>query len=381
MEMILQEILSNNDRIENHKAKRVLIIYHEELFFLGDTCIKFNELKVFRFLYTNAEIEINFAVDRYVGKYKAILQNNPYIDQVSNLPINEIDYINYDIVICIDYRENLILEAIKNKYFSQHTPANFKTAIYSLTNKCLRPNAESIVIFPENTSLYDTAKVVTENKPRELHISNEEREWAEKWLRNNGLQNDESLFIILDSASAREKMLNIKIYFDLLRYLLNKGKSQILIFDEKGMGKDLFYKEWLGEDYCKKIIFSKNLGLREDLCLLASPQTRLILGPCTGLMHCASGIYNYFVSQGMPGESVPAIITYTGEYPTPEKNARYWWSNSPLVNCVILKQYGNNREVLLLNDIGTDVNITDNLVPCNKYELSDLTALLRKSGI
>lgn len=379
MEMILQKILSNNNNIENDKVRRVLIIYHEELFFIGDTCIKFNELKVFRFLYKNAGIDINFTVDRYVSKYKALLKNNPYIDNISNLPINEIDFVNYDIVVCIDYREDLILEAIKTRY--SNNPENFNTAIYSLTNKCLRQNAESIIIFPENTSLYDTAKHVTENKPRELYISNEEREWAGTWLRNNGLQNDESLFIILDSASSREKMLNIQIYFNLLVYLLNKSRSRILIFDEKGIGKDLFYKEWLGEDHYKKIIFSKNLDLRQDLCLLASPQTKLILGPCTGLMHCSSGIYNYFVSQEMPEESVPVIITYTGKYPTSEKSARYWWNNSPLVNCMILSQQENKRSVLLLNDIDANENIAGDLMPCSQYELSDFTTLLRKHGI
>jgi hypothetical protein len=70
------------------------------------------------------------------------------------------------------------------------------------------------------------------------------------------------------------------------------------------------------------------------------------------MMHCASGIYNHFVSQGMPAGSVPLMITYTGEYTNNPAGAYHWWGSSPLVKCLIIRMSGGGGvETVVLNDL------------------------------
>jgi hypothetical protein len=72
-------------------------------------------------------------------------------------------------------------------------------------------------------------------------------------------------------------------------------KVKILIFDEKNAGKEALRRNGLNDDALEDFVFVTGQSLRQAICLLSTDCIRLIFGPCTGLLHCASGIYNFFV--------------------------------------------------------------------------------------
>ncbi|HEX8529308.1 MAG TPA: hypothetical protein VF646_04775, partial [Cytophagales bacterium] len=179
-------------------------------------------------------------------------------------------------------------------------------------------------------------------------------------------------------ASSRDKVLGITVYFEFLKSILQDGNAKVLIFDENTIGKEEFYRQWLGDETADRIIFSKGLSLRDNLCLIGSRHTRLVVGPCTGLMHCASSIYNNYVSNGMDPRDVPLIVVYTGQYSKANKSAHYWWEGAPLVNCLLLKAKNNRKEVVLLSSLPDAERELNDTLPCRDYTAGLLTEFIHR---
>jgi hypothetical protein len=138
------------------------------------------------------------------------------------------------------------------------------------------------------------------------------------------------------------------------------------------MGKELFYREWLGEKYMSRFIFSRGLTLREDLCLISSGYTKLVFGPCTGLLHCASGIYNNFRRHGLREAALPALIVYTGPW-----DAQFWWGKSPLVDCLLLPRMAADKQLAVLNDLDeNEQRLFNNRLDCSEYTALMLTGYI-----
>lgn len=377
LEALLNRIVLNTRNILYENAKRVLVLYEENILFVGDCCIRFDKLKYFKLFLSNATIDINFSIRDNCKFSNAFLKNNPYIDNIFTLRWENIDFESYDIVFCIKYDEGALLEFLYTKYYHLVIENRFTLAVFSMSQLLLRPQEDTNRVFPINEKLLEYLRGARQDsRPGELYINDDEQAWANRWLESRGLQANEDLFIICDSASSREKLLSVVVYFDLLKFLLRRDNSKVLIFDEKGSGKEEFYRECLGKTITKKMIFSQRLTLREDLCILASKYTKLIFGPCTGLMHCASSIYNNYVNRGMKVARVPLMITYTGQYTGENQNANFWWGSSPLISCLLLKNKGNKKQIVLLNELNEEEkNATDSL-PCSEYTAEMLIDLI-----
>ena len=163
-------------------------------------------------------------------------------------------------------------------------------------------------------------------------------------------------------------MIRLDAYFDILTHLLCESGIRVLIFDERGVGKEAFYREWLGESEIEKMLFFTPSSLRESLCVLSSSQVRLIFGPCTGILHCASGIYNIFVAKGYPVNRLPLMITYTGKYEKEGHTAEAWWGTSPLIHCLVLRRRNSISDMVLLKDMKEDEKADAGvLLPCDQY--------------
>jgi hypothetical protein len=269
-----------------------------------------------------------------------------------------------------------LLEILAEKY-GQAADGNWRTAMYSLSEKVLFHPSETLhIVFPEYEELarFGSGYAYQPN----LYITPEEKKWGDSWLEEHGIKENEQLFVVLDSSSSRGKLLNIGIYFELLSYFLDIPGVRVLIFDEKGIGKNAFYREWLDEEKVSRIIFSERLKLRQDLCLIGSGYTRLVFGPCTGLLHCASAIYNNFVRNGMPVSQVPVMITYTGKYERPGNNAQMWWGSSPFVHCLVLRQTMRGKQAILLSSMGEhEKTDTIRVLPCKEYTFSMIVGFLK----
>lgn len=350
---MLQTIMEFNKTTDSRNARNVLILYDEEKAFIGDSYIMINKLSSCKSYFTLSTIDINSRNKKHATVYGALLKNNPYIRKFSNLPWEDLDFTGYDMILCINRDEEQLLQLLKKRFDSQASPKIWTTAVYSMSAQMLNNLLGPVnTVFPSLTEIIDHAMKYAIRQPSQLYISKEEKEDGNRWLKDNGLKEHEHLYIILDSTSSKGKLLSMDVYYEILQYLLNKEGIKILIFDEQNIGKENFYREWLGVEKTARMIFAKKLGLRYDLCILSSDYTKLVLGPCTGMMHCASGMYNHFVSNGTPAASVPHLITYTGEYTNDPAGAYRWWGNSPLVKCLIIRRAaGDAIETVVLNDL------------------------------
>ncbi|GAA3913486.1 hypothetical protein GO495_24490 [Chitinophaga oryziterrae] len=365
-QIILNKIIQNNRKINKEEVKRILIIYDEGNFYIGDTCIMFDKFKVCKLFFGESTVvDVCCMNRRFAGFYKSFSINSPYVDNVFSVPYDEIELDDYDVLLCIAYDETPLIDAIYEIYPEQDLLQHLNLCVFSFSEILLYERGSFTICFPVYQELLSVARQFR-LASHELFISEDERDWADRWLEEKGMRKNERLFILLDSSSAKHKIVRTDVYFDLLIFLLNKENARILIFDEKNTGKEEFYREWLGEQYIGRFIFSKQLGFREDLRLISSRYTKLMWGPCTGLLHCASGIYNNYVRKGMPAGDVPLLITYTGRW-----DAYGWWGNAPLVNCLLMKKEGNKKELALLSQLSKDEQKRfEDRLGCNEYSSS-----------
>lgn len=82
---ILDRLLYNNSRINKDKVQRVLMIYDEGKFFIGDTCIMFDRFGLCKKFFGAASIEINCLNHHLIGFYRSFAANNPNFDNVLGL--------------------------------------------------------------------------------------------------------------------------------------------------------------------------------------------------------------------------------------------------------------------------------------------------------
>ncbi|MCW3465094.1 hypothetical protein [Chitinophaga nivalis] len=359
----LDRILENNQHIKKEQVKKVLIWYEEIDFFIGDTCLMFDKFRICKLFFgEDVVIDVNAVNKKYKDLYQVFFQHNPNVSNMFHAELDEVAFEEYDIMICVTYDEDILLRTMANRCGNLVESGAFNLAVFSFTRNMLIDRKAFHIIFPVYQEIYDFGQLLLE-RPPEFYITAEEKEWANNWLREQQLTAEEQLFVILDSSSSREKLLRIDVYFDVLKKLLRKDNVKVLIFDEKKVGKEHFYREWLSERQMKKIIFSRGQSLREGICLLGSDYVKLIMGPCTGLVHCASGIYNNRVRNGMPREQAPVLITYTGPW-----DAQLWWGNAPLVNCLLMKDTGAVKELTLLSQLSdTEKKDIQSRPPCTEY--------------
>lgn len=373
-QLVLERILHYNSVFIRDEVKQVLVIFEEEKkFFLGDCCVRFDRLRYLRSFFVNASIDINFLHRHNIELYNALLKNNPNIDHIHFLDWDDIDFESYDTIICVSYDEERFIDFLRERYGELIINGQFKLAVFSMSKLFLDPEQKGVYIFPVNTDIIEFARIP---QPLELYISKEERTFGNKWLESHGVVDGESLFILLDSTSSNLKLLNIWVYFELLTALLERENVKVINFDENNIGKEEFYREWLGSDHSEKMIFSKNLTLREVFCIISSKYTKLVFGPCTGIMHCASSIYNHSTSNGMRPDDIPLIITYTGKDYLKNQNANAWWGNSPLVNCLLLKERNGIKEIVLLTDLTNEEKNSQSEIPCSEYSSDMLISFI-----
>lgn len=370
------KILENNAVLDPLTVRKVLILHEEELTNIGDWCIRFDKLKYLKSFLANADITINFTAAGTNKLSDALLKNNPHLHAITAMTWDNIPFEEYDFIISISYNEPAILAYLHEKYGRLIQSNEFRLCVYTMSHVMLKPQANATPVFPVSQDLLAHSEKV--KSPCELFISDEEQSRANEWLAEKGMKEHEQLFIILDSTTRRDKLISMPVYFEFLTTLLERENIKVLIFDENNMGKQEFYREFLGDDVMGKLIFSNGLSLRQDICLLSSGYTKLVFGPCTGLMHCASSIYNNYVSNGLNRKDVPVIITYTGKYQPDEKHVYLWWANTPLVNVLVLRNRDNRKKMLLMDDLTHEQKLTNDGLHCSEYTAEMLIEFLNR---
>lgn len=375
-QIVTEEKFHHEDYASAYTAKRILILFDAKITFLGNFCQRIDKLRYIKSYFEGASIHINFSALTERKFYESLLLNNPYIDQFTSLPWEDIDFLQYDTVFVASYEEEVIRSWLLNRYGALPGNVLLQIHLFSVSSMFLPDNKDARYVLPVYRSFMNYLEHIAAS-PGELYISREERQWANSWLEGKGFKKHEKLAILLDTTSRRHKLLDMRVYFEFLSWLLDRENMKVLVFDEKNMGKEAFYKEWLSPAHFNKMIFAKGNGLREDLRLLASEYTKLVFGPCTGLIHCTSSIYNHFVEEGMNAADVPLIITYTGCY-LDGKNAWDWWGAAPLVSCLLLREKNNRKKMVLLNDLSPEEKRIKNDIHCSEYTTDMLIDFVRE---
>lgn len=369
----LDIVYRNNLMLDPTAVKRVLVIYDDDSFFLGDNCIILYKLGLCRhFFGANAVMDVNFVASAYLEKYRDLCRHNPNFDQLVCLPADQVDYDRYDIIVCICLDEMPLLKGLERKYRDMSPP---RFAVFSFSQIVfMRKENVQLPVFPFYEALFDYTAAIND-KPCELYVSAAERQWGNRWLEDRGIKTGEELYIIVDNASDKDKLISLDTYYHFLLHVLNRPHTKILIFDERNLGKETFYRAWLGEEKADRFIFSNGLSLREDLCIIAADYTTLVFGPCTGLLHCASGICNNAIRNGVSPLNLPAIIVYTGNW-----DADFWWGKSPLVECLLLRKADGQKQLAVLNELAAAerVFVKGERLDCREYTADMLNEYLDK---
>lgn len=354
--------------------KRILVFYDAKIYYIGDFCLRVGRVRYVKNFFKNTSLQLNFTEKASRKIYESLLDNNPYIDGISRLSPDEIDFEKYDLVLVVMYDENVFWKYLKDRYGPGLEEGRLGVRFFSLSWLFL-PEKDTVSYAIPGYGEFNDYMGDRRGKTTELYISPEEKQWANSWLEARGVVPGDRLLIILDATSDRRKMLNVHVHFEVLMYLLDKPDVKILIYDENKLGKEAFYREWLGEERMQKLIFASSNQLREDLCLIGSDYTRMMMGPCTGLMHCAVSIFNNYISKGLSPEKVPAIITYTGDYT--KKNANTWWGGVPLIDCLLLEKKNGETRLITLNELSDEQRIFNKGIPCTGYTAEMLINFLK----
>jgi hypothetical protein len=367
-----QQILSNNLAISKSKVKRLLILYDEGKFFIGDSCITLSRLAISRlFFEEDTIIDLNCCNKEARELYTGLIKNNPAFTNVTWFHYDEIDYDHYDLIICMTIKEDYLLEVLHRKGMLTGLE-QLNLAVFSFSHMLVIPRQDSALIFPVYEELLEFYGGYID-KPNEIFIDEPEKAWANEWLEEKGVGPEDRLLIFIDSSSSTIKNVSWDVYFNILKFCLKEANHKILIFDEKGADKAAFYNQWLSDTEMQQVIFSVKMKLREDISLLGADCVKMVFGPCTGLMHCASSVYNQFLNQGMPIEKVPLLVTYTGKW-----DAMEWWSNAPLMNCLVIRSVNEEKQMFRLRDLNEEhkYNFSDRL-HSNEYTADMLIDFLR----
>jgi hypothetical protein len=363
----VSRILHNCRNLSPESVKNILIVYDERAGYLGDFCTRFDKVRYVKQFFTNASLRLNYAFAKDGNFIHSLFCHDPYLDSITHSLWDEIDFNAYEVVLLASHHQLKMLAYLQARYRDLITSGQFRTAVYSISEVVLTHLPAQDFKFPICERLQDFIWRIP-NKTGEICVTEDEQEWAGRWLEAQGLQPHERLVIFLDSTTHEEKLVDTRVYFDILGNVLARKDVKVLVFDELGIGKEQFYREKLGAKKMKRMIFSSGQTLRQDLSIIASRYTRVIFGPCTGLLHCASGIYNYYVNNGIRSRfEVPSLIVYTGQYPGSKATANTWWRMSPLVDTLLLKEIKKKKSLVLLSSLEGDEKNTKDVLPCKEY--------------
>ncbi len=372
--MSFQKLLSiTPNQINEKKIKKILILYDLGYFYIGDTCLEIARLKKTKLYYENACIDVNTVNTHNYNLIQSILANSPYINSYTNLKWSDLSFEDYDIILTACIPEIDLVDFLNNRYGASINSSSFKPVFFTVSGSLdLEENRYGQSIFPININYINYQLSHQDNismLANEIFITDDEILWAKNWLSSNGVINENKLFLLFDSASSKDKLLKLDVYFDILSKLSTNENTKVMIFDEKRLGKKKFYLQWLGESYSEKLIFVEGLSLRQTFSIIASPAVKLIFGPSTGLMHCASGIYN-IISQKMKNKSaIPIMIAYTGKV-LAGFNENVWWNNS-LVETIFPMKIDDGYKLEYVRKVNYKELADSNLIlPCQAIDSS-----------
>lgn len=359
---LIERIVELNSARINQDFKRILLLDDQKRkFFIGDTYFWFQNIrKNILSAYPEALVTVNCRSREKIEKIRNIFDDNfdPRIE-ITDKSFEDLNYHDFDLVLC----ENDSVVSLF-AYIVAHDNRFFEhISLYSYVNVFIKRVSEYSTLnykylYDHRIAQLDPISLMIQNKRHaEIRISEMERNWAADWLDRNGLKPYETLNILVFNASVRSKMLTDTMAFELVNIFGSQKSVKVLLFDENNEGLSLKLKNVLDYDVWKHVIVFEGRGLREAMSLIAHYQVKLVMGPCTGVLHLANGVYQYKLNQKtLKRSQLPELIVYTGNWKELQRyyHPKHWWTGT-LIKCLVYSQSeglpeGKFEDLALFND-------------------------------
>lgn len=337
MKEVLEKIRLNTLAFQRSKIKNVLLVINVEGYAIGDSVIFFSKIRAISKFLNCLKFDVVTTRAHYT-----FLHNSPFI-KLLFFDLDEADLTRYDLIINFSKKDTCLAEFLCSKYQEAIMEGQVKFSVYSLYMQQGTRQTDLFDYFLDfETYLFGDYLRERDFAGHELHISAEERDWGNRQLKEYGIKGSEKVIVLLDSASSRNKLMPMNEYFELVRFLMSLKNTRLLVFDPDNSDKRVFYQHILNDSRLEQFIFIQRQGLRKDLCLLASDYIQMVFGPCTGLLHCAEGIYNTFDNYGYLGREWPLLVSYMGPAELGDMDKWFWWGSTH-VECLYMIDDPNAR--------------------------------------
>ena len=78
---LFDRILVTNKDMTKKEFKKILVLYDDKDYCIGDSCIKVGLLSMVNSFFPDASIDISWRNKKHTDLYMALLDNNPFIDR------------------------------------------------------------------------------------------------------------------------------------------------------------------------------------------------------------------------------------------------------------------------------------------------------------
>jgi len=374
-----------NRQIEIHRIKRVLILDdHRRAFFIGDSVYWMRKMKQLADIFPgDCDIRINIGNIKYYEHIAEVLQPSfsPNIS-ITCSPWSEIEMKEYGVVLC---DADILLKCLWHiSGYSKVIADNILINSFSLKRE--KPISSQMTMdfysnvyqsgFKADLELVKAKRAG--NVYREIRLLDKENRWAEQWLVKKGVSGSDKLVVLLSGASFADKVMNDIEILKLIKAIVETGEDvKIVLVTEKREAGTPWIEEITRSGKYEKVVMAQELTLREVMSLLGNKQVIGIIGPCTGLMHLAEGVYVFLLNHRIIDDTRrPMLLTYSGKQ-GPERcyHPKNWWGETDIVNCCIcvrMKGEGDGIKLIMLDDCPPDVETFSNVSVRAREITSDL---------
>ncbi|MBB5635057.1 hypothetical protein HDF26_002216 [Pedobacter cryoconitis] len=369
MDQLIEKI---NCRFQPERAKRILILDDfKRPFFIGDSVYWLAKIKkLMTILPADSEYCLNISNRAAFDPiYKIFQKSLPHNIYITNKDWKDLSFKEYDLILCnndilLKFYHFIVVasaghpNAIANENLSgqlvfysfsamDERPVSTKATMDFYTNACYHPGYSDQVKTKLGEEIMNT-----------LSLLPEEHLWAKDWLVSNGIKESDRLIVLLHDASSKDKVIYDLTLFQFIRKLSGLSKNiRILLVTSKKVSDNIWLNELIRRRECANVILADTLSLREVMCLYTDQRVDAVIGPCTGLMHLAEGVYTHLLNQQLIVKP-PLLLTYAGkQVPERRYHPNQWWKGSYLVRCLVHMRHaqgGNDNQLLLMAECPPD---------------------------
>ncbi|WP_298733911.1 hypothetical protein [uncultured Chitinophaga sp.] len=352
----IEKIISVNHTFAGKSFNNILLLDdYQRKFYLGDSCFWLMNMKEqIISLYKAAKVRINCCNEKRFEMLNKIFTGS-FGNNVSftNTDWKDLDMKAYDLIIC---HADLVMKFL-NYLSANYTNGLPGTSIYCFSNRGGfkdTPNTsawDSRLLQKNNghpTDALTALRKARKNDFREILITEQERQWADSWLQQHQIEKEHSVVVLLAGASVPQKSISFQAYIELIKWFTAFPGIKVLVFDEHNIGRKAELAAVLSSHVMSRVIVAGGLGIRKDMALLSSRYISAVIGPCTGMLHLANGIYYYLKNKNIiESKDIPLLLTYTGDLSDHESayHPRFWWTNT-MVKCAIISKDVSGRSIV-----------------------------------